>query len=117
MSETVCVAMPASSGGSSSSRGRPTEAPVPIPGPPPRSDVPRAELMERPAELVSLQEPLQLKEVSAPRFGVGFDEVLSTVEPSKEDADKALDSEVEELNPWTPSARDKLQEEARSLTL
>ena len=50
-----------------------------------------------------------------PHFGAGDDEIIMAKEPSKEDADKALDSEDEELNPWTPSVRDKLQAESKTL--
>ena len=50
-----------------------------------------------------------------PHFGAGDDEIIMAKEPSKEVADKALDSEDEELNPWTPSVRDKLQAESKTL--
>ena len=50
-----------------------------------------------------------------PHFGAGDDEIIMAKEPSKEVADKALDSEDGELNPWTPSVRDKLQAESKTL--
>ena len=61
------------------------------------------------------EEPLRLKDPAVPCFGSGGDELDKVVEPVKEKGDEALDSEDEELNPWTPSLRVKLQDEAKSL--
>ena len=114
ISESVTIAMPASTGGSSSSRDMPVEAPVPFPGPP-RRETHEDEPMRRPDGLPRSEEPLVLREADVPHFGAGEDEIIMAKEPSKEDADKALDSEDEELNPWTPSVRDKLQAESKTL--
>ena len=108
------IAMPASTGGSSSSRDLPVEAPVPLPGPPRRETL-EHEPMRRPDDLPRSEEPLVLKGADVPHFGAGDDEIIMAKEPSKEEADKALDSEDEELNPWTPSVRDKLQAESKTL--
>ena len=114
ISESVTIAMPASTGGSSSSRDMPVEAPVPFPGPPRRETL-EDEPMKRPDDLPRSEEPLVLREADVPHFGAGDDEIIMAKEPSKEEADKALDSEDEELNPWTPSIRDKLQAESKTL--
>ena len=83
---------------SSSSSSGPSSSPAPGP-----SDLPRSE------------EPLRLKDPAVPRFGSGEDELSKIVEPIKEKGDEALDSEDEERNPWSPTLRVKLQEEAKSL--
>ena len=56
-----------------------------------------------------------MKDPAVPRFGSGEDELSKIVEPIKEKGDEALDSEDEERNPWSPTLRVKLQEEAKSL--
>ena len=114
ISESVTIAMPASTGGSSSSRDLPVEAPVPLPGPPRRETL-EDEPMRRPDDLPRSEEPLVLRGAGVPHFGAGDDEIIMAKEPSKEEADKALDSEDEELNPRTPSVRDKLQAESKTL--
>ena len=111
ISESVTIAMPASKGGSSSSRDLPVE--VPLPGPPRRETL-EDEPMRRPDDLPRSEEPLVLREADVPHFGAGDDEIIMAKEPSKEVADKALDSEDGELNPWTPSVRDKLQAESKT---
>ena len=54
------IAMPASTGGSSSSRDLPVEAPVPLPGPPRRETL-EHEPMRRPDDLPRSEEPLVFK--------------------------------------------------------
>ena len=56
--------------------------------------------MRRPDDLPRSEEPLVLREADVPHFGAGNDEIIMAKEPSIEEADKALDSEDEELNPW-----------------
>ena len=68
-----------------------------------------------PSDLPRSEEPLRLKDPAVPRFGSGEDELSKIVEPIKEKGDEALDSEDEERNPWSPTLRVKLQEEAKSL--
>ena len=58
-----------------------------------------------PSDLPRDEEPLRLKDPAVPCFGSGGDELDKVVEPVKEKGDEALDSEDEELNPWTPSLR------------
>ena len=60
-----------------------------------------------PSDLPRSEEPLTLKDAVVPRFGVGENELEKVVEPPKENGDEALDSEDEELNPWTPSLTEK----------
>ena len=111
MSETVCIAMPASMGGSSSSRGLPTKEPIPIKGPEPPDPKAKPE-NGGPSDLPKSYKPLRLREDKLPCFGVG-DEFASIEEPKRELGDQAIDLEDEETNPWTPALRDKLIEEAR----
>ena len=68
-----------------------------------------------PSGLPRGEEPLRLKDPVVPCFGAGGDELEKIVEPTKEIGDEALDSEDEELNPWSPTLRVKLQGEAKSL--
>ncbi len=65
-----------------------------------------------PSDLPRCEEPLRLKVPFVPFFGAGGDELEKVAEPSKEKGGEALDSEDEELNPWTPSLRERLQKEA-----
>ena len=48
-------------------------------------------------------EPPSLEEDSLPNFGLGMDELQLVQDPKKEIVHTALDSEDEELNPWTSS--------------
>ena len=66
-----------------------------------------------PSDLPTSEEPLRLKDPVVPCFGAGGDELDKIVEPSKEKGDEALDLEDEELNPWSPTLRVKLQGEAK----
>ena len=70
VSESVTIAMPASAGGSSSSRELPVDAPVPLPGPPRRESL-EDEPMRRPHGLPRSGEPLVLREADVPHFGAG----------------------------------------------
>ena len=115
MSESVCIAMPASTGGSSSSRGpdRLPEA-VPSPAPAPVEEPLTTSEMTRPPDLPRSEKSLELKKEVLPRFGFEDDELKFSEPVAREVGDAALDSEDEESNPWNVTLREKLQEEARS---
>ena len=57
-------------------------------------------------------EKLVLKPEALPHFG---DEIMSCVPPVMEPLDEPLDEEDGEANPWTPSLRERLIEEAKSI--
>ena len=117
MSESVCVAMPATTGGSSGSKDPiAREVPRPLlPDPPDPSSGTSASPKKpaHPSDLPRSGEPLRLVEKPLPRFGVDVEELLST-EVIREKGDEPIDSDDEESNPWVPSLREKLQIEAKS---
>ena len=122
LSETIQVhAMPFSEGGSSGSGIRrewmervPEAPPPPEPPPLPPPPEPPPEPVH-PDDLPRSKKPLKLKE-KVPHFGSvsEVDELFASV-PEREPGDTALDSEDEELHPWTPSLRQKLELQVSSL--
>ena len=91
-------------GPSSGSRDRPAGAPVPEPEP----------RVEAPVDLPKVSDKvLKEKPETLPHFG---DELMLCDEPKAEPLDAPLDEEDEEANPWTPSLRERLEEEAKSET-
>ena len=114
LSESVCVAMPASTGGSSGSKDPiSSEAPRPLPDPiPVESEAPRTPA--HPSDLPRSDKPLELAREILPHFGDEVDEVFKSEGIVKELGDEPIDSDDEESNPWVPSLREKLQKEAKS---
>ena len=68
-----------------------------------------------PSDLPRGEEPLRLKDPVVPRFGSAEDELAEVIEPTKEKGDEALDSEDEELNPWTPTLKSKVAKGSQEL--
>eukprot|EP00435_Cladocopium_sp_Y103_P060485 s1600_g22.t1 len=115
MSESVCIAMPASSGGSSGSKDPiPKEKPVPLPDPS-HEPLPCPPTPAYPSDLPRSKEPLRLDREVMPHFGREVDEVFQTADVEREKGDDPIDSDDEESNPWVPSLREKRQKEARSM--
>ena len=115
MSESVCIAMPASSGGSSGSKDPISkEKPVPLLDPS-HEPLPCPPTPAYPSDLPRSREPLRLDREVMPHFGRETDEVFQTAEVEREKGDDPIDSDDEESNPWVPSLREKLQKEARSM--
>ena len=86
--------------------------PEPPPLPPPPEPPPEP---VHPDDLPRSKKPLKLKE-KVPHFGsVSEADGLFASVPEREPGDTALDSEDEELHPWTPSLRQKLELQASSL--
>ena len=114
LSESVCVAMPASTGGSSGSKDPiSSEAPRPLPDPiPVESEAPRTPA--HPSDLPRSDKPLELAREILPHFGDEVDEVFKSEGIVRELGDEPIDSDDEESNPWVPSLREKLQKEAKS---
>ena len=114
LSESVCVAMPASTGGSSGSKDPvSSEAPVPLPSQiPEESEAPRTPA--HPSDLPRSYKPLELVTEVLPHFGDEVDEVFKAEGIVRELGDEPIDSDDEESNPWVPSLREKLQKEAKS---
>ena len=112
--ESVCVAMPASTGGSSGSKEPiSSEAPVPLPSPiPVESEAPRTPV--HPSDLPRSYKPLESAKEVLPHFGDEVDEVLKAEGIVRELGDEPIDSDDEESNPWAPAFREKLQKEAKS---
>ena len=89
-------------GPSSGWRDRPAGVPV-------REPEPR---VEAPLDLPKVSDKvLKEKPETLPHFG---DELMMCDEPKAEPLDAPLDEEDEEANPWTPSLRERLEEEAKS---
>ena len=104
------TAMPASSGGASGSKDPvSSEAPVPVPDPVEASRTPA-----HPSDLPRSSKPLELVEELLPHFGDEVDEVFRSEELVREVGDDPIDSDDEETNLWTPSLRERLQQEAKS---
>ena len=103
------MAMPASTGGASGSRDPISPIP-PVPLPPP-AEVPPV----HPDDLPRSSEPLRLVREVVPHFGDEVDEVFRSEDVVREAGDEAIDSDDEESNPWVPSLREKLQNEAKSV--
>ena len=108
LSEQVCVAMPASTGGASGSRDPISPIP-PVPLPPP-AEVPPVHPDDSPRS----SEPLRLVREVVPHFGDEVEEVFRSEDVVREAGDEAIDSD-DESKPWVPSLREKLQNEAKSV--
>ena len=113
VSESVCVAMPASS----------VEAAAPKTPSRRRSQCLCQVLhmshchapQQYPSDLPRSKEPLRLNREVMPHFGREVDEVFQTADVEREKGDDPIDSDDEESNPWVPTLREKLQKEARSM--
>ena len=77
LSESICVAMPASMGGSSGSKDPiSSETPVPLPAPVVETEAPRTPA--HPSDLPRSEKPLKLVRNTLPHFGDEVDEVFKS---------------------------------------